>query len=204
MADTIRSFIALDLPGNIREQIGQVQDDLKRDGLAARWVKPGNIHLTLHFFGDIAAERIESIRRAMSEAAACAPLHLRARGIGVFPGIRKARVIWVGVDGDRQLLPALQQRLAGALESIGFPTERRTFKAHLTLGRFRTPPNPERVARAVEACQNFSSDPFVVSQLTMFESRLTPAGAIYTKIHEIPLDAGPAGRQPATADRRTR
>jgi 2'-5' RNA ligase len=167
-------------------------------------VKPDNIHLTLHFFGDIAPERVDSIRRAMVEAAACAPLRLSARGIGVFPGIRRARVIWTGVAGDRESLAALQQQLTGALERIGFPIERRPFRAHLTLGRFRKSPKPEMVARAIDSAGSFSSEPFLVSQLTMFESRLTPAGAVYTKIHEIPLDAGPAGRQPASADGRTK
>jgi 2'-5' RNA ligase len=204
MADTIRSFIALDLPGSLRQQIERVQEALKREGLVARWVKPDNIHLTLHFFGDIATDRIESIREAMVETAAHTPLRLSARGIGVFPGIRKARVIWLGVNGEREALLALQQRLAGALERAGFAPERRPFKAHLTLGRFRKFPNPAVVAKTIESHADFSSEPFLISQLTMFESRLTPAGAIYTKIHEIPLDAGPAGRQPATADGRTK
>ena len=205
MAETIRSFIAVELPPEVRRQIGQLQEGLRQKGVKARWVNPDNLHLTLHFFGDIATEKIDPIREAADAAGSgSGPIRLAARSVGVFPGLRKARVIWTGVDGDLEALAILQQRLAAALEPIGFPPPRRRFRAHLTLGRFKKAPVPERLADAIEALGGFSSRPFTISQLILFKSRLTPEGAIYTRIHETPLAAGPTGPKPATLDRRTK
>jgi 2'-5' RNA ligase len=204
MAETIRSFVAIELPPIVRRQIGRLQEELQRRGVRGRWVKPCNIHLTLHFFGDVTAAQIEPIRSAMAGAAAqCQPLRLVARGLGVFPGIRKARVVWTGLDGDLEALSALHQRLAASFEKIGFPRERRRFKPHLTLGRFKKPPAAAALAEAIESAGGFSSPPFPASRVTLFESRLTPAGAVYGKIHEIPLEAGPAGPKPASLNGRT-
>ena len=204
MAETIRSFVAFELPPIVRQQIGRLQQELQGKGIRSRWVKPDSIHLTLHFFGDITPAQIEPIRSAMAEAAALSrPMRLAARGVGVFPGFRKARVVWTGLDGELEALAALQHGLAAAFEKIGFQGPGRRFKPHLTLGRFKKPPRPAALAAAVEAAGGFSSPPFSVSQVILFESRLTPAGAIYSKIHEIPLEAGPAGPQPAPFNGRT-
>jgi len=115
MAETIRTFIALELPRSVRAQIERIQQGLLHQGLKARWVKPDNVHLTLYFFGEISADRIEPIRDAMGEAAACGPFRLEARGLGVFPGLPRARVIWSGVGGDVESLKHLQRRLTEAL-----------------------------------------------------------------------------------------
>jgi 2'-5' RNA ligase len=204
MAETIRTFIALELPRTVRAQIERTQEGLLHRGLEARWVKPVNIHLTLHFFGEIDPDRIEPIRAAMGEAAVCDPFRLEACGLGVFPGLRRARVIWSGVAGDVPALMHLQRRLVEALARDGFTIERRAFKAHLTLGRFKTSPDPKRLAEALDSLRAASPVPFQVSHLVLFESRLTPAGAIYSKRYEIPLEGGPKGKKPAPVDRRTR
>lgn len=204
MAETIRSFIAVELPQSVRELIGRVQQGLQRRGVKARWVKPGNIHLTVHFFGDISPEQTGSVAAAMAEAAGCGPIRLEAKGIGVFPGIRRARVVWAGVSGDVAVLAALQRRLAAALGQSGFPVEDRPFRPHLTLGRFKKSPAPAVLADAIEAEGGFAAVSFQILQLVLFESRLTPGGAIYRKIHEISLDAGPGGSQPAPGKGRTK
>ena len=204
MAETIRTFIALELPRSVRAQIERIQQGLLHQGLKARWVKPDNIHLTLHFFGEISADRIEPIRDAMGEAAACGPFRLEARGLGVFPGLRRARVIWSGVGGDIESLKHLQRRLTEAMARAGFPIERRVFKAHLTLGRFKTPPDPKRLAGALGLLHAASPAPFQVPHLALFESRLTPAGAVYRKRYEIPLEGGPQRPKPAPVNGRTR
>ena len=138
MSQTVRSFIAIELPAAVISLLDNVQQELKVLRLKARWVRPQNIHLTLKFLGNIDSGEIEKIGRAMVDAAGdSAPFTLTIGGIGFFPDIKRPRVIWVGLDGAKPALFNLQRNLADRLAIAGFPKEERSFKAHLTLGRIR-------------------------------------------------------------------
>ena len=98
MSQSIRAFIAIELPESVKALLDQVQQELKSLRLKARWVRAANIHLTLKFLGDIDAGDIDKIGREMAgTAAASAPLALKIVGIGFFPGIKRPRVVWIGI-----------------------------------------------------------------------------------------------------------
>jgi len=204
MGDKIRAFIALPLSDGVQEALGRLQEDLRGGGLSARWVKPANVHLTLRFIGDILHADVEPIASAMAAAAAggC-PLRLQARGMGVFPGIRKARVLWVGLDGETEALFSLEQRLETELAAVGMAPETRRFRAHLTVARFKDRPEPGRIVDLLDRFSDFATEPFSASELVLFRSRLTPEGAVYTRIKEILLAPSHEGRQPAEGNGRT-
>ncbi|MGD8209784.1 MAG: RNA 2',3'-cyclic phosphodiesterase, partial [Desulfobacterales bacterium] len=110
MPSTLRTFIALELPPSLISLLAKVQEDLQSMGLRAKWVRPGNIHLTLKFLGNINSADIDNIGRAMVDAVGnINTFNLVAEGIGVFPGIKRPRVIWVGLKGQVQLLFAMQR-----------------------------------------------------------------------------------------------
>ena len=97
MSNTIRTFIAIELPEKIIYTIGTVQEEIKSYGLKIRWVRPENIHLTLKFLGDIQAADTEKVARAISRIGyGYSAISLAVKGIGVFPGIKKPRVLWLG------------------------------------------------------------------------------------------------------------
>jgi len=99
----IRSFIAIDLPEDTREKIAAAQEQLKRSRAGVRWVKPGSIHLTLKFLGNILPEQVDEIGAAMGQLARDEPpITLCADGLGGFPSNRKPRVIWVGLRGEKR------------------------------------------------------------------------------------------------------
>ena len=138
MPSTIRTFIALELPPSIISLLVNVQKNLQSMGVRAKWVRPQNIHLTLKFLGNINPGDIDKVGGAMADAVAeFEALNLVAEGIGVFPGINRPRVIWVGLKGQVQLLFAMQRLLEDNLATLGYKKEKRPFKGHLTLGRFR-------------------------------------------------------------------
>jgi 2'-5' RNA ligase len=146
-------------------------------------VKPGNIHLTLKFLGDIKTDDIDTIGSAMKAAAeGCAPFTLTAGGIGFFPGIKRPRVVWVGVGGQFQPLFALQRNLEEHLAAAGFPKDKRSFKGHLTLGRFREGPDPAAVGRIMQAYSDFGKEEFAVHRIVLFKSDLKPSGALYSQL----------------------
>lgn len=190
MSETIRAFIAIPLPPDVIEEIGALQSELKDNGFKIRWVKPSNIHLTLKFLGDTAADKITAIEQALNTATAShGPLTLAAKGIGVFPGVRKPRVIWVGLSGQTQRLRDLHQSVESGLHQVGFAIDKRKFKSHLTLGRVKGHIDPERLIKAMQSCSHFGSESFSANRIHLYQSRLAPAGAVYTKLLDVPLRA---------------
>jgi len=191
MSDTIRAFIAIELPEKIISHIKTVQDGIKSCKINAGWVNPKNIHLTLKFLGNIKREDTEKVTGAMTQAVkeflltqGNQHISLSAKGIGVFPNIKKARVIWIGLKGDTFQLIGLQKILDNNLEKSGFPKEERDFKAHLTLARIKDKIDPEKLAEAMKKFGEAESDTFEVDKIILFKSDLKPGGAVYTKLAE--------------------
>ena len=188
MSGNIRSFIAIELPEHVKDTLRSVEDCLASFRLPVRWVVPANIHVTLKFLGDVPESSIESIGTAITNAARlCRPFSLRPQGVGTFPGLKRPRVVWVGMQGETSVLAALQDRLEKELVTVGFPSEKRPFKAHLTLGRTQKRADPSTLLDALKACGEFESTPFEVRGVTLLRSDLHRTGAVYTKLAEYPL-----------------
>ncbi|MFP4032254.1 MAG: RNA 2',3'-cyclic phosphodiesterase [Desulfococcaceae bacterium] len=187
----IRAFIAFSLPEPVIAHLRILQKSLRDAGLDdLRFVRPENIHLTLRFLGDVDPSAVDAIAGAMAEAAAeAAPLSLTARGIGAFPAVRKARVVWAGLAGETAELISFRGRVAEALETMGYPREPRRFTAHLTLARVRERRRvePERLVSAMESLNALTSPSFSAGELVLFQSDPKPNGAVYTPLRRAPL-----------------
>jgi 2'-5' RNA ligase len=186
---TIRAFLALDPPEEILREIGRIQDRLRKliHG-DLRWVRPEGIHLTLKFFGDISENAVESISAVAGQAAAEAgPFELAIGGMGVFPDLSRPRVVWLGMNGEVARLVTFQQGLERALGEIGFPPEERPFRPHLTLGRITSPIGLTGLAEVLEKEKTVTAGSFTASALSLFQSDLTPRGAVYTRLAGYPF-----------------
>lgn len=186
MPDLIRAFIAVTLPESLTDLVAEVQQTLKAQGLRISWVSPGNVHLTLKFLGDIEHADIDPIVTVMSECVQRMPsLTLSAGGIGVFPDLRRPRVVWLGLTGDMPRLIILQRDLDTGLAALGkgrFKPEDRPFKGHLTLGRIKARLDPGILAKALKETGKVASQAFAVDVIHLMQSRLTPSGPIYTPL----------------------
>jgi 2'-5' RNA ligase len=188
-AETIRAFVAAALPEDMQAKIGRLQQDLRPQRLNLRWVKPENIHLTIKFLGDIRADQVEPVQQVLAVAVrGCPALHLVARGIGVFPGPKRPRVMWVGLDGDIGPLTALARDIDTHLAAAGFAPEKRPFRAHLTIGRFRHG-HPGVVESALQRHHECEAGTLTVEQVSLFRSQLRPDGPIYTEMALFPFAA---------------
>lgn len=191
MADrgTIRAFLAMDPPPEVLRRIVDIQEVLKKTLRGSiSWVRPEGIHLTLKFFGDMAAEDLQPISEVVSgQAAGMRPLHLNIKGLGVFPGIRRPRVLWLGVGGEVARLIALQGVLDQGFETCGIKKEERPFRAHLTLARIKSPQELSGLDKVLEEKEAESAGSFEAKGLILFKSDLTPKGAIYTVLADFPF-----------------
>ncbi len=192
-ATTIRAFLAIEPPDEVLRNILDIQNRLRRllNRMDIRWVKTDGIHLTLKFLGDVFEKGIPDIVTAASKAAASVgPLGFSVSGLGVFPDIRRPRVVFLDITGDTDRLVLLQKRLEGLLAEIGFPAENRPFHPHLTLGRIRSLRDATMLQKELGRGDFYTAGRFVAKELCLFQSNLTPHGAVYTKLAVSPFTAG--------------
>jgi 2'-5' RNA ligase len=185
--EKIRSFIAIELPGELKQALTELQRKFRSTGsLPVKWVDPGNIHLTLKFLGDIYADNVGKINAALEEAVrSLTPFSIEVKGIGVFPNMNRIQVIWVGLYGETEKLGQLQKRIETSLESLGFPPENRPFTPHLTLARVRDYARPEERQRLGQFISTASFEGKYVINVTavnLMRSELTREGPIYSKL----------------------
>ncbi len=188
----IRAFIAVELPSHIQKELEIILINLQKSGVrSVRWVKPNAIHLTLKFLGESSPQELSRISDEIRAiAATTAPLELQIQGIGVFPNLKRPRVVWVGVKSPPALF-RLQKALEDAAEQIGYPKEDREFSPHLTLGRVKREASP---AELTLLGQTIAQKPvgvlgnMTVNQLVLFRSDLKPEGAVYTPLAHFPLN----------------
>lgn len=186
--DHIRAFIAFNIPETVLAHIRNIQETLSAGGIVMRWTPVGNIHLTLKFLGNIQRTDVEKIYGMMTDAARETPsIQLRTKGLGVFPGIQRPRVLWIGLKGGTPSLIDLQHRLEAGLEDLGYAREARPFKAHLTIGRARGRLNSKKLASLMAAEGSSESPPFAAGELILFQSELFPRGPVYTELKKAPL-----------------
>ncbi len=189
MGDRIRAFIAMPLPREVIDQARELQQQLRQESLRMRWVRPAAIHLTLKFLGDIDPHRVGDIEKALETAASSTgPLALAVKGIGVFPTLKRVRVLWMGIAGETSLLLECHQNLDAQLAKMGFKPEKRRFNAHLTLARAKGRLDPHRLVRCLETIGGFEAVPFAGRQITLYQSDLKPDGAVYTRLASRDLE----------------
>jgi RNA 2',3'-cyclic 3'-phosphodiesterase len=181
----MRVFIAIELSGEIREALAQTQSHLKYSGADVKWVEKENIHLTLKFLGEITEEKAKNIKDILDETAKLTKsFEISIKDIGAFPKIDYPRVIWVGLDRGADESRALAENIDERLSRIGFQKEIRPFAAHLTIGRVRSPKNKEALKEKIESYQLSAFSCQLIQSIAMFQSKLSPKGPTYTKLHE--------------------
>jgi len=184
---TLRAFIAIDIGGEIRETLRNMQNELKETGADVRWLKTDGIHLTLKFLGNIPEDKVTAIADGMDRAAkGIQPMEIRVNGYGAFPSTMRPRVVWVGITVPEQL-GLLYERIEAEMEGVGFQRETRKFHPHLTLGRVRSPKGQEKLLPFFESWKDREVGSFVAKDLILFKSTLLPIGAEYSRLRSVPF-----------------
>lgn len=196
----MRLFLAVPLPEPVIDLVARTVASLQREDWAVRWTAPGNAHLTLHFLGDIEPERMQLLRLALPDVIAQHDTFaLRTADLGVFPTMRRPRVLWLGLYGPAHRLATLRDAIGAVLRDLEFELEDREFHPHVTLGRVRNTHNarvrdlPVRIRARFEAAAA-SGDvthkhplPVPVNEVQLVRSHLEPKGARYEVIERFLL-----------------
>ncbi|MGD0355706.1 MAG: RNA 2',3'-cyclic phosphodiesterase [Dehalococcoidia bacterium] len=188
----IRAFIAIELPAELRKRMGEFQAGLKGPQQKfVKWVNPGSVHLTLKFLGNVKEKQLDSIKKELQDIAKeSRTFSIATSETGCFPNLKRARVFWLGLDGDIDQLLKLQGRIDEALSRMGFAKENRPFTAHLTLARLKEDCSMADRLEFAELVKDANFErPFSmkIEAVSLMRSQLTPAGAVYTQLAEFRL-----------------
>jgi 2'-5' RNA ligase len=184
----MRTFIAIEIPGDIKQRMADVQATLRKAAVDASWPRSEGIHLTLKFLGEVPDAQVPDIAHALRTVVqGMSRFRLEIAGTGAFPNARNARVVWIGVKGDLEKLNGVQAAIEEAMVRIGMEREERAFKPHLTLARIKYTRSRESLLSALEQVKNIRLPEFEVRSVSLMKSELKPSGAEYTELARVEL-----------------
>jgi 2'-5' RNA ligase len=187
----MRTFIAIELPQEVKDKLAELQALLKKAGADVKWIEPENIHLTLKFLGEIDEDKSAKVAAAIEDIAKKSKqFRMSLASLGAFPRIEFPRIIWVGIDKGDKEITELAKVLEEKIEKLGIPKEERRFSSHITIGRVRSPLNKDKLAQALRDSGNYFSGrnvEFDVTKITLFKSTLGPGGPVYAALKEVTL-----------------
>lgn len=190
--DVIRTFIAVDLPPNVLDALGQISAQLQSKLLdtPVRWVNFEKMHLTLKFLGDVSTENIGMVERILTSEAAKRPvLEIGIGGIGAFPKMRHPRVIWIGVEAPPEMFD-LRRGIEDGVARLGYNYDKYEFTPHLTLGRISRKASATDVRAVGNVLHDFQVGFIGVARIDavhLYRSDLRPEGAKYTRLFSAEL-----------------
>ena len=163
MNGTMRVFISVEVPEEIREKAARLAEELPKD--AVRPVKPENMHLTLRFVGEIPKDAVDRVKKKLGEVK-FSPFVAKFRGVGVFPSENYVRVVWVGVESEELL--SLASEVKNAMK--GEKGDER-FSAHLTIARVKRKIDARGF---LEKHRNDEFGEFEIKSFELMQSKLQP------------------------------
>ncbi len=175
----LRLFVGIEFPPELKLRLSLLSTAVP----GARWIDPGNLHLTLRFIGEIAEDLAADIDEALAQLKA-RRFTLQLAGTGVFGGNRP-HTLWLGVERDPDLI-LLHDKIELALIRIGLAPEPRRFAPHVTLARLRDPVL-DQLGHFLAAHARFRADPLPVEHFSLIASFPTKAGSVYEDQADYPL-----------------
>lgn len=179
----IRTFIAVDLPEQFRENIKRIQENFKDFGITL--ANPELVHITMKFLGDISEDQVTPIGNAL-EQVQCKPFEAELKNVGVFPNLNYIRVIWIGAEGN---FKELYQDIESVLAPFKFGKPNEKFTAHATLARVKriSKNNRELLVNKIKSLSDIKIGTMCVDTIKLKKSTLTPKGPIYETLKEVKL-----------------
>jgi RNA 2',3'-cyclic 3'-phosphodiesterase len=189
----MRAFVAIELPPEIQNAMGEVQTRLRArlrsetlSDAVLRWTSPVGIHLTLKFLGEISDAQSNRVIESLGHLESFDKFRLGVRGYGFFPDKRRPQVLWAGLVAPPALAD-LARKVERTLATVGFPAENRKFAPHLTLARFKVSRRQPALETLLTELGDQVVGQFEVSEYFLIESHLSfGSPAQYRRVARFP------------------
>ncbi len=171
----MRAFVALELPSPLKAKVAAFQERLRREWTGINWVDSAQFHVTLSFLGEVELKDTSRLLEAVRELAMGREvLRLSLGGVGFFPVRQRARVVFLDFREGQDELAGLLQACRQWMAKGGFHPAGGNPHPHLTLGRCRREED-----FGMDNLPAFNSNYFLVREICLYESILTPTGPLY-------------------------
>lgn len=180
----MRAFIAIEIPSEVKEELGFIQNKLKEFGLEARYPPLSNLHITLKFLGNIEEDKLPQIKKLLEEISFNS-FSIELTYLGGFPDLRRPRILWVGLK-PQEKLKSLMERIEEKLKEAGFTEEKREPSFHITLARIKYFHNIHLIKEKLTQVKVKNLN-WQIERIGFFKSTLTPQAPIYTNLFTINL-----------------
>jgi 2'-5' RNA ligase len=183
----MRSFIAITLPQETKTALTAAMKRLAPVAVDVSWRNVNQLHLTLAFLGEVAPAILPHLSTALTRVCGTLPaVPCRAYGFGFFGNRRNPKVIWAGLDLSPEM-ETLHSELWKELKRFGFKTDEDLFRPHITLGRCKERARNQALIAAMDADTETDFGKWVATDITLYESRLSPKGALYSPLNKFRL-----------------
>lgn len=179
----MRTFIAIELPKDIREYLTEIQKQISSEDAKIKWIAKKHLHLTLKFLGEVSDKRVELLRELLGKIK-FKKFEVSLNKLGVFPNEQRINIIWIDLKPAGKVIE-LQQKIDSELLN-NFPKEQK-FYAHLTLGRVKFMKNREALLEKIKSAQVENKE-FEINEFKLIKSDLTKDGPVYTVLAAYNLD----------------
>lgn len=173
----MRAFICVELPQEIKDAFYDIQKQIGGEYAKIRWVHKKNLHLTLKFFSEISAAKLEKVKKKLINIK-FKPFKVKLGDLGFFPSSNLIRVIWIGLQNHGKLMD-IQGDIELKLNGL-YPKDER-FSVHLTLGRIKSVKNKDKFMKRLKEV-DIPDLEFDVREIVLFRSELTKDGPKYSVI----------------------
>jgi RNA 2',3'-cyclic 3'-phosphodiesterase len=186
----MRLFAALELPAEARAGISEAFSRLRSLAPKVKWVPSEAMHLTLHFFGEVAEADVGGFSPVFEDASLqCPAIPFHLGQTGFFPPAGPPRVMWVGLARGVEEMRAFLEQFTARIETLrrgGGPLRQwepdsRGFSPHITVARAGAVPLSREWAAQVKV----PPAEFRVERCVLFQSILGPGGARYEPVKDI-------------------
>ncbi len=185
----MRVFIAIGLPLAIRNKLAEIQDQLSLILPKIAWVAAPNLHLSLKFLGEITNAQLCNTQQIIQQRVKSSlAFEIKLETLGYFPNSQQPRIIWIGTHQPPVELSQLVNQIETDLYTLGLAKEKRTFQAHISLGRIKNHLGDRIWRENLKNINNTLSDAhlkFKVTGITLFQSQLGRQGATYSILKEL-------------------
>lgn len=189
MAEKVRTFVAVEVPAEVRDRMRKLVDELRVTDAKVKWSDTKDLHWTLKFLGDVDLREVPDVCEAVTQAVAdLTSFDIVARGAGAFPDLRRPRTVWIGTGEGSDEMVELHDRIERALAKLGYRAEGRRFRPHVTLGRVRNSPHGLReLADLIQKNADYEAGISTVFEVVVFSSELGPKGPTYEPLGHAEL-----------------
>lgn len=185
----MRTFVSIEIPEEIKDNIEKSIGEMKVTLPPIKWVDKKNLHITMKFLGWVEDGRLADLTCSLTDLARdFGTIKVSFKGLGVFPDAKRPRVVWVGIEEGGDRVKELAEKLEEGLSKEGYREgEDREFEPHLTIGRIKEKIDPEALCAYVEKNKKADYGGFVVKYISLMKSTLRRSGPIYEEIKKIKI-----------------